>query len=205
MRFLEHAHVRKYPAKSNIIYYGDVSNTLYLVKKGQVAVFIENDDEREIIISYLNRNDFFGELGIFNTDKQMRSAGARARVACEIAEISYKKFHELFDEDQEMIDLINSQINQRLRDTTVKLSNLAFLDVAKRVKQTLIHLCEQPNVITHPQGYQLKITRQEIGHIANCSREMVGRIIKNLEEEKFLMARGKTMVIFERSLKEKIR
>ncbi|HEC00049.1 MAG TPA: transcriptional regulator Crp, partial [Thiotrichales bacterium] len=43
---------------------------------------------------------------------------------------------------------------------------------------------------------QIRITRQEIGRIVGCSREMVGRVLKNLEEQGLITARGKTIVVF---------
>ena len=39
-------------------------------------------------------------------------------------------------------------------------------------------------------------SRQELGRIVGCSREMVGRVLKNLEEQNLLTARGKTIVVF---------
>ena len=50
--------------------------------------------------------------------------------------------------------------------------------------------------MTHPDGMQIKITRQEIGRIVGCSREMVGRVLKTLEEQGLVDVKGKTMVVF---------
>ena len=50
-----------------------------------------------MILSYLNRGDFIGELGLFE-EGQERSARVRAKTACEVAEISYKKFRQLIRE-----------------------------------------------------------------------------------------------------------
>ena len=43
---------------------------------------------------------------------------------------------------------------------------------------------------------QIKVTRQEIGRIVGCSREMVGRVLKDLEEQNLVSVKGKTMVVF---------
>jgi CRP/FNR family cyclic AMP-dependent transcriptional regulator len=43
---------------------------------------------------------------------------------------------------------------------------------------------------------QLHISRQEIGRLVGCSREMAGRILKELENKKLLTAHGKTIVVF---------
>jgi len=50
--------------------------------------------------------------------------------------------------------------------------------------------------MTHPDGMQIKITRQEIGRIVGCSREMVGRVLKTLEDQGLVQVKGKTMVVY---------
>ncbi len=193
--FLSHCHRRRYPAKSTIIYAGDQGDTLYYIIKGSVTVVIEDDsDGKEMILAYLNPGDFAGEMGLF--DQEHRSAWIRTKTECEVGEISYGKFIELSHKHPEFLFAISKQIAQRLRDTTRKVSDLAFLDVTGRVARTLLDLCKEPDAMTHPDGMQIKITRQEIGRIVGCSREMVGRVLKDLEERELVSVAGKTMVVF---------
>jgi len=77
-----------------------------------------------------------------------------------------------------------------------KVSDLAFMDVTGRVARTLLDLCKQPDAMTHPDGMQIRITRQEIGRIVGCSREMVGRVLKSMEEQGLISVKGKTIVVF---------
>ena len=193
--FLSHCHRRRYPAKSTIIYAGDQGDTLYYIIKGSVTVVIEDDsDGKEMILAYLNPGDYVGEMGLF--DQEHRSAWIRTKTECEVGEISYSKFIELSHKHPEFLFAISKQIAQRLRDTTRKVSDLAFLDVTGRVARTLLDLCKEPDAMTHPDGMQIKITRQEIGRIVGCSREMVGRVLKDLEERELVSVAGKTMVVF---------
>ena len=193
--FLAHCHRRKYPAKSTIIYAGDESDALYYILKGSVTVMIEDDDGREMIMAYLNEGDFFGEMGLFENDPS-RSAWVKAKSECEVAEVSYAKFRQLAREDADILFTVSAQIAGRLRATTRKVGDLAFLDVTGRVAGTLLDLCKQPDAMTHPDGMQIKVTRQEIGRIVGCSREMVGRVLKNLEEQVLVSVKGKTMVVY---------
>ncbi|WP_163832405.1 cAMP-activated global transcriptional regulator CRP [Spartinivicinus ruber] len=196
-KFLSLCHRRRYSAKSTIIYAGDSSDSLYYIVKGSVTILIEDDDGRDIIIAYLNEGDFFGEMGLFLDEKDSsRSAWVRAKTECEVAEISYSKFREYCDDDPEMLFAIGKQIASRLRNTTRKVGDLAFLDVTGRVARTLLDLCKEPDAMTHPDGMQIKITRQEIGRIVGCSREMVGRVLKTLEEQGLVSVKGKTMVVY---------
>jgi CRP/FNR family transcriptional regulator, cyclic AMP receptor protein len=192
--FLAHCHRRKYPAKSTIIYAGDESDALYYILKGSVTVMIEDDDGREMIMAYLNEGDFFGEMGLF--EEASRSAWVKAKTECEVAEVSYAKFRQLAREDAEILFAVSAQIAGRLRATTRKVGDLAFLDVTGRVAGTLLELCKQPDAMTHPDGMQIKVTRQEIGRIVGCSREMVGRVLKNLEDQGLVSVKGKTMVVY---------
>lgn len=193
--FLSHCHIHKYPAKSTLIHAGEDSDTLYYIVKGSVAVLIKDEEGKEMILSYLNQGDFIGELGLFEEQAE-RTAWVRAKQACEIAEISYKKFKQLIQVNPEILIKLSAQMAYRLQSTSQKVGNLAFLDVAGRIAQTLLHLAKQPDAMTHPDGMQIKITRQEIGQIVGCSRETVGRILKMLEEQNLIQAHGKTIVVY---------
>lgn len=194
-RFLQHCHVRTVQAKSVLIKSGDIPDTLYFVVEGSVAVIIEDAEGDEIVLAYLNRGEFFGEMGMF-LPLARRSAWVRARGQSRIAEMTYEKFKKLAHEDPDLLFALAGQLAARLVRTTRKVGDLAFLDVTGRVARTLLDLCKQPDAMTHPDGMQIKITRQEIGRIVGCSREMVGRVLKTLEEQGLVHVKGKTMVVF---------
>lgn len=193
--FIAQCHRRKYPSKSTIIYAGDECDSLYYIVKGSVAVIIEDDDGREMIMAYLNAGDFFGEMGLFDQE-ETRSAWIKAKTECEVAEIGYSKFKEFTQSSPEILYMLGKQMASRLRATTRKVGDLAFLDVTGRVARTLLELTKEPDAMTHPDGMQIKITRQEIGRIVGCSREMVGRVLKTLEEQGLVSVKGKTMVVY---------
>ncbi len=192
--FLEHCHRKRYPKHSVIIHVGDPADTLYYIVKGSVRVMIEDDNGHEMVLAYLNKGDFFGEMGLFNIEQ--RSALVLARESCELAEMGYPKFRSLSHQDPEILFMLSSQMADRLRLTSRKVINLAFLDVTGRIAHTLLELARQPDAMTHPDGMQIRITRQEIAKIVGCSREMAGRVLKGLQEQGLIYARGKTVVVF---------
>ena len=195
-RLLSVARRRTYRAKSTILCAGDTSESLYYIVKGTVAIVIEDDEGREMIVTYLNTGEYFGEMGLFEGDQSERSAWVKAKGPCEVAEVSYDHFRSLIREEPELLLSLSGQLASRLKDTTRKVGDLAFLDVTGRVARTLLDLSKQPDAMTHPDGMQIKITRQEIGRIVGCSREMVGRVLKNLEAQGLVSVKGKTMVVF---------
>ncbi len=193
--FISHCTKKTYKPRSTIIFAGDNSDSLYFLISGSVSVAIEDEDGKEIIIAYLNKGAFFGEMGLFE-NRAPRSAWVHAKTECLIGEISYNRFKEISSQFPELMERVGQQMSERLRKTTQKVGTLAFYDVTGRVARTLLDLCKEPDAMTHPDGMQIKITRQEIGRIVGCSREMVGRVLKTLEEEGLVEVHGQTMVVF---------
>jgi CRP/FNR family cyclic AMP-dependent transcriptional regulator len=92
--------------------------------------------------------------------------------------------------------LLTGQIFDRLKKTSFKVRDLIFLDVKGRIAHCLLELCKEPDAMTHPDGMQIKSTRQEIAKMVGCSREMAGRVLKELEDDKLISAHGKTIVVY---------
>jgi len=192
--FLVHCHRRHYPPKAAIIRQGDRADELFYVISGSVTVMLEDDKGHEIVLAYLNNGEFFGEIGLFGGDGQ-RSALVRARSECEIAQISYAKLKTLTDLYPRLVSCMTAQLARRLRNTNRKLGDLAFMDVYGRVARTLLDLSDQPDSMTHPDGMQVRVTRQELARLVGCSREMVGKVLKEMEDHKQISVVGKNIVL----------
>lgn len=193
--FLRYCERQVYRSRSVIFAQGSASEHLYLVLEGSVSVVVdvEDDSEQELVVSYLNPGDFVGEMGLFGEDT--RTANLIARSDCELAKISYRRFHEVRGQFPDILYALTVQLGARLRLTTRKLTDLAFVDVAGRIAQTLIDLTQQPDAMTHPEGMQIRVTRQELGRLVGCSREMAGRVLKALQADGLIHASGKTIVV----------
>jgi len=198
--FLSFCHRRRYPSKAEIIRPGDPADVLYYIVEGSLTVVMEDEEGHEIILTYLNKGEFIGEMGLF-VENANRSVMVRTRSDCQLAEISYTRLEQLLETDlkqhsKSFLYAVGGQLTQRLLQTSRKVGHLAFLDVTGRIAGTLLDLCKQPDAMTHPDGMQIRITRQEIGRIVGCSREMAGRVLKNLEEQGLVFVKGKTIVVF---------
>jgi len=199
-QFLHLCHVRSYPAKAIIVRPGDVGDKLLFIIEGSVSVSVEDDEGHELILAYLNKNDFIGEIGVFKGPEE-RTVTVKTRSACKLAEISYDRLKqslktELSEHAPDILFLLGKQLSTRLLITSRKYRDLAFMDVEGRIARTLLDLAKEPDAITHPDGMQLSITRQEIGRIVGCSREMAGRVLKELADKDLISAHGKTIVVY---------
>lgn len=199
--FLQLCHKKKYPAKSTVIRPGDTGDRLYYIIEGSVSIgTVDKDGSQELILAYLNKNEFIGEIGVFKA-AEMRQVSVRTRTQCYLAEIGYERFkqvlkRELLEFAPDILFMIGTQLATRLLKSNRNFSDLAFLDVEGRIARTLLDLCREPDAMTHPDGHQIYITRQEIGRLVGCSREMAGRVLKELEGKNRIKARGKTIVVF---------
>ncbi len=200
--FFRHCHSKIYPAKTILMRPGTAADTLYYIREGSVSITMENDEGEELIIAYLSQGDFIGELGYFYREIGDRMVTVKARSEVRTEEISYKKIDSVKDTDltvcyPALLKLLGEQMASRLLATNRKASSLAFSDVEQRVKEALDELSKQPDAMKHPQGIQIKVTRQEISRMVGCSREMAGRVLKSLQDAGLVWAHGKTMIVYD--------
>ena len=135
------------------------------------------------MLGYVNPGEFIGEMGLFFKVHQ-REVVLRTKGPCELAEIGYDLLrylfsHQLSQEEPKIMFAIGAQISKHLLETSRKASRLPHLDVANRILRTLHDL-----------------SRQELARITGCSREMAGRVLKQLQQKNLLTARGKTVILF---------
>lgn len=199
-RFLANSHRRRYPARADVFRPGDPAGTLYYVVNGSVSIITEEQGERELVLGYFGPGEFVGEMGLF-VESSRREVILRTRTQCELAEISYERIHQLFagplsGDAPKLLYAIGMQLSRRLLDTSRKAGRLAFLDVTDRIIRTLHDLAREPEAMSHPQGTQLRVSRQELARLVGCSREMAGRVLKKLQVDGVLHARGKTVVLY---------
>lgn len=205
--FFHSCHSKFYPAKNIVIRPGDPADTLYYIREGSVTVCMENEEGEELIVAYLNQGDFIGEIGFFS-EVGDRMVTIRAKTDVRTEEISYQQIRNLATTQLKncyatLLYTIGEQMAKRLLSTTRKATDLAFLDVAGRVEAALEELSNQPDAMRHPQGTQIKITRQEISRMVGCSREMVGRVLKELQENGTIWAHGKTVIVYDAANRHK--
>lgn len=179
--FLVHCERINMKSKSVVFRQGEPSEDLYLILDGSVSVIVDDSEapDQEMVVSYLNPGEFFGEMGLFG--EEARTANLVTRTACEFAKISYGDFHTIRQRFPDVLYALTTQIGQRLKNTTRKLADLTFIDVYGRIHRSLIQLTTLPEAMTHPDGMQIRVTRQELGKLVGCSREMAGRVLKILE------------------------
>lgn len=191
---------RKITKNTIICREGDVSNKLYYILKGTVMVTIADEEHRDVILAYLKNGDFIGELGLFYKTKTS-GAQVRAKTSCELAEIEHDRLLKLFANELkehrgDILHSIGMQLSKRLLHTNRRVTRLAYMDVAGRIARTILDMCNEPDALSHPEGTQIHISRKDIGRIAGCTRETVGRVLKQMAEDGMIQVNGMDIVVF---------
>lgn len=184
----------RFAAKSLIVHEGETPTEMFFILQGSVAVLMEDQEGHELILSYLGPGEFFGELGFFGVDVK-RSAYVRARGDCEIARIGYDRLRQVLHQQPGLMLQLTMQMAARLRATSEKMGHLAFLDVTGRIARTLLELANDFQAVAHPDGMLVRMTREELGRVVNCSPKMAGKVLRNLEEQGLIQVRGKSIVV----------
>src|SRR5437868_2595663 len=136
--FVAQAHKRSFPPKYTIMHAGDQPSSIYLILEGSVSIVLEDSEGREIVLAYLGPGDFFGEMCLF-PDQQTRTAIVRTRSQPTlVAEATYASFRQYSTDHPEIMYEIAGQLASRLRETSQRLRDLAFLDVAGRLAHILL-------------------------------------------------------------------
>jgi CRP/FNR family cyclic AMP-dependent transcriptional regulator len=199
-RLLSFCHRRKIIKNTIICREGVHCDELYYILKGSVTVTIADEENRDVILAYLKAGDFIGELGLFYRTKSC-NAQVRAKTNCEIAAIGHTTLFGLFETELkeqrgDILQIIGMQLSKRLLHTNRRITRLAYMDVAGRIARTILDMCNEPGALSHPEGTQIHISRKDIGRIAGCTRETVGRVLKQMAEDGMIQVSGMDIVVY---------
>ena len=181
---------RSAPRGSTIMAAGDLTDTLYLVISGRLKVMMGDADGKEVILTIIGPGEFFGEMGLI--DDNPRSASVVAIEPCELLSITKRDFRKCMAENFEMAMTVMRGLVRRLREADRKIGSLALLDVYGRVARLLLDMAEEVN------GQKMvtkRLPKQDIAKMIGASREMVSRVMKDLQMGGFIEMRGSTILL----------
>jgi CRP/FNR family cyclic AMP-dependent transcriptional regulator len=147
-------------------------------------------DGKEVILSLIGPGEFFGEMGLI--DDSSRSASVVAIEPCELLSVTKRDFRKCLQENFEMAMTVMRGLVRRLREADRKIGSLALLDVYGRVARLLLDMSENVNgqkIVTK------RLPKQDIAKMIGASREMVSRVMKDLQMGGYFEMRGSTILL----------
>ncbi len=173
---------QRYKRGEVLVEQGQKSNALAILLTGRARVVSADSRGREVILATLGPGDYIGEMSII--DNEPHSATVRAEVQTDVLLLGRADFARCLAENASMSLVVMRGLVKRLRHADRKIESLALLDVYGRVAHALLEFAVQD-----VQGQWIireKISRQDLAKMVGASREMVSRVMKDLEERAFI-------------------
>jgi len=173
---------RRFKRGEALVEQGQKSDALFLLLTGRARVTASDSRGREVILATLGQGDYLGEMSII--DNEPHSATVRAEVQTDVLTLGRAEFTRCLSENAAMSLVVMRGLVKRLRHADRKIESLALLDVYGRVAHALLEQAE-----TNAQGQQViagKVSRQDLAKTIGASREMVSRVMKDLETRGFI-------------------
>ena len=175
---------RRFKRGEVLVEQGQKSDALYILLTGRARVMASDSRGREVILATLSQGDYLGEMSII--DNEPHSATVRAEVQTDVLTLGRAEFARCLTENASMSLVVMRGLVKRLRHADRKIESLALLDVYGRVAHALLDFA-----VPDAQGQLVikdKISRQDLAKMVGASREMVSRVMKDLEERGFIEA-----------------
>lgn len=174
---------REFRKGTLLIHEGDEGGALFIILSGRVKVFANDTHDREVTYGVYGPGNYFGEMSL---DGGPRSASVITLEPTECAVVSKGALREYMLARPEFSFHLLITVIQRCRQSTRIARALALDGVYSR----LIHFLNEKSR-SQPDGTIVipeRMTHLEIASRIGASREMVSRILKDLEKGGYLSA-----------------
>ena len=186
---------RRFKRGDSIVDQGKKSNALAIILTGRARVVTTDQRGREVILATLRPGDYVGEMSLI--DDEPHSATVRAEIQTDVLVLGRLEFARCLPENSTMAYAVMRGLVQRLRQADRKIESLALMDVYGRVARALLEFAN-PDAMGN-MVIRDKVSRQDLAKMVGASREMVSRVMKDLEERGFVETRADgSMLIKER-------
>ena len=182
--------VRRYRKGTLLIQEGDRGETIFVLLTGRVRVYSGDSKDKEFTFGEFGPAEYFGEMSL---DGGTRSANVITVEATTCSVVTRSALVDFIAEQPEFALALLSKVIHRLRRATRDARNLAFIDVYGRLTRCLMELATP-----QADGTQIvteRITHREIASRVGCSREMVSRILKDLESGGYIRMVERRLVL----------
>ncbi|MDW5442216.1 Crp/Fnr family transcriptional regulator [Polaromonas sp. SM01] len=176
---------RRYKRGEAIVEQGKQSNALAIILTGRARVVTTDARGREVILATMKPGDYVGEMSLI--DSEPHSATVRTEIQTDVLMVGRQEFARCLPENGSMAYAVMRGLVQRLRQADRKIESLALMDVYGRVARALLE-----SAVLDGDGNTVireKVSRQDLAKMVGASREMVSRVMKDLEERGYIETR----------------
>lgn len=181
---------RRYRKGTLLIQEGDVGETLFIVLSGRVQAFSTDERDREIVYGVYGPGEYMGEMSL---DGGPRSASVITLEPTVCAVITRTTLREHIAANPEFAFELLNRVIQRARIATDNARSLALLDVYGRLAKVLN--ASATAMVDGRPAIPQRLTHQELANRVGSSREMISRLMKDLERGGYVATEGSQLIL----------
>lgn len=176
---------RRYRNGALLIQEGESGDTIYIVLQGRLRAFLGDGNGKELTLGFYGPLEYVGEMSL---DGGPRSANVEAVDATTCSVISRAVLLNYIAQHPEFALELMARLIRRARLATESAGNVALIDVYGRLVRLLNQLAQEPEA-SGERRLSERLTHQELAQHLACSREMVSRLLKDLETGGYIVVR----------------
>ncbi len=189
--------LRRYKAKTPIFYQGEMGDNLYLVKSGQVRIFINSLDGSEMSVILCGRpGQVFGELAV--VDGMVRSASAVALMQTAVYTIDRASFRQLIRQYPSIAINFMQILSQKVRYNTSQMDSFASMDIRQRLARQLLELGrDYGTAVDDGVCINTPLTQGNLASLIITTRESINKALKNFRHQGWVSMQKGCIVILD--------
>ena len=169
---------------------GETADAFLIMLTGRAKVTNFDEEGREVILAWLGPGEFFGEMGLI--DDSPRSANVIAVENCELMVLGKQEFQRCMQDNFQVAQKLMQILVRRLREADRHIESLALLDVYGRVARLLLDMSEEDG---GRRVVRQKMSKQDMARMIGASREMVSKVMRDLELGGYIVPQGDLIII----------
>lgn len=185
-----------FTAGSPIASLGASDAAIYLVVRGAVSIqIVDCEQEQELTATHVAPHEVFGFPEGDRSAEQRLRIHAEAKTDCIVVELQRSQLLALAAEHPDLLIEVCNGLARFSMKAMEKVGRFALFSARGRISSALVDLCALPDAATHPDGYQVKISKVGLAKLAGCTREMVGRVMKELHQDGLITSSGRKTIV----------
>ena len=185
--------LRNYRKNTIVIAENDPGDTLFVLVQGRVKAYSSDVDGRELTYGTIEAGDYFGEMSL---DGGPRSASIITLEPCVCAVVDRAEVRAYLTAAPDFALTLINEVIRRARAATESARSMALLNVYGRVV-AMLESYGGPAKANAPVLI-FPVTHQDLASRVGASREMVSRLLKDLEKGEYIQLGVKRITLLKK-------
>ena len=194
------ARTRSFATGDTIFLMGEPGDSMMAVLTGTVRISAPSPEGKEIVLAIMQPGEFFGEIALL--DGKERSADAKAMTACTLAMLDRRDVLAFLEHNREAWFRVVEVLCERLRRTTVQITEVALLEMPVRLAKALLRISAAEAKLSASPTAAINLSQRELGHIVGATRESVNKCLREWQRGKVVRIDGVSITILDRDALE---